>query len=95
MATESGQRGLFVAPQHTRTDGPLNVAGEEVLVRMSGADTNYSLASFHLTAAPKSGPPLHVHSRGDELFYVLEGELVFQLGDMQDTVPAGTTHLAP
>jgi len=30
-----------------------------------------------------SGPPLHVHTREDELFYVLEGEVVFQIADQR------------
>ena len=38
-----------------------------------------------------SGPPLHVHTREDELFYVLEGELVFELDGERHTVRAGDT----
>jgi quercetin dioxygenase-like cupin family protein len=29
----------------------------------------------------KAVPPPHVHDHGDELFYILEGEMVLQLGD--------------
>lgn len=41
------------------------------------------------------GPPIHVHTREDEVFHVLEGKLEFQIGN--DTVQArkGTTLYAP
>ena len=38
-----------------------------------------------------SGPPRHCHSREDELFYVLEGELVFELDGERYTAVAGST----
>lgn len=40
-------------------------------------------------------PPLHVHHRDDETFYMLEGELTLFLGDQQLTLPAGQAALAP
>ena len=45
----------------------------------------YSLMEQLMPA--QAGPPPHVHDHGDELFYILDGELVLQLGD---TVVAGT-----
>jgi oxalate decarboxylase/phosphoglucose isomerase-like protein (cupin superfamily) len=38
-----------------------------------------------------SGPPRHVHTREDELFYILEGEIVFELDGERHTVRAGDT----
>jgi hypothetical protein len=32
-------------------------------------------------AAPGGGPPLHVHTREDEAFYLLDGELAVTCGD--------------
>jgi len=48
----------------------------------------------------QAGPPPHVHDHGDELFYILAGELALQLGDQVVTgtagqlvrIPAGTPH---
>jgi mannose-6-phosphate isomerase-like protein (cupin superfamily) len=40
------------------------------------------------------GPPLHHHAF-DELFFVLEGELTFQLGDKRLTRRAGELAFAP
>ncbi|WP_375483512.1 cupin domain-containing protein [uncultured Mycobacterium sp.] len=47
-----------------------------------------------------AGPPPHVHDHGDEVFYILDGEMALQLGDQTVTgvqgqlvrIPAGTSH---
>lgn len=36
------------------------------------------------------GPPLHVHHRHGEMYYVLEGEYLLQLGDEITSLPAGS-----
>jgi quercetin dioxygenase-like cupin family protein len=72
-----------------RTPAPLNIVGEETLVKVSAEDSEGTLAFFHLMAPPMSGPPRHVHSREDELFYVLQGELVFELDGKRHPVGAG------
>ena len=74
-----------------RTDAPLNIVGEQTLVKVSTGDSHGQLAFFHLVAPPMSGPPRHVHSREDELFYVLEGELVFELDGARHLVGQGGT----
>lgn len=84
-------RSNIVAAGDGRTPAPLNIVGEETLVKVSSDDSDGTLAFFHLTAPPMSGPPRHVHSREDELFYVLEGELVFELDGERHTVHAGDT----
>src|SRR4051812_5753619 len=80
-----------VAAHEGRTAQPLNIVGEETLVKVSAEDSEETLAFFHLVAPPMSGPPRHVHTREDELFYVLEGELVFELEGERHTVHAGDT----
>jgi len=80
-----------VAARDGRTPAPLNIVGEETLVKVSAEDSDGTLAFFHLVAPPMSGPPRHVHTREDELFYVLEGELVFELDGERHTVLAGDT----
>jgi mannose-6-phosphate isomerase-like protein (cupin superfamily) len=94
MSTPTIQPGfssLIIGPREGRTHAPLNVVGEEVLVKVGGTDTKGRFAFFHATAPPMSGPPLHLHTREDELFYVLEGELVFQIADKRTLAKVGTT----
>lgn len=82
---------LTLGPSEGRTPTPLNVVGEETLVKVSPSDSDGQMAFFHLVAPPMSGPPLHYHTREDELFYVLEGELVFELDGERFTAVAGST----
>ena len=44
-------------------------------------DTNGDFALFESTLVPGTEPPPHVHSREDELFYVLEGEFDVYVGE--------------
>lgn len=48
------------------------------------------------TAAPfGDSPPLHIHRTEDELFHVIEGELLLRVGDADIPAPAGEILLAP
>lgn len=78
-----------LAAAEGRTPAPLNIVGEETLVKVSAADSDGQLAAFHLVAPPMSGPPRHVHTREDEWFYVLDGELVFEIDGQRHTIGAG------
>ena len=44
-------------------------------------DTNGAFSLFEATLVPGTEPPPHVHSREDELFYVLEGEFDVYAGE--------------
>jgi mannose-6-phosphate isomerase-like protein (cupin superfamily) len=44
---------------------------------------------------PRTAPPPHVHSREDELFYVLEGEFDVYVGDQAFTVQTGECIFLP
>jgi mannose-6-phosphate isomerase-like protein (cupin superfamily) len=41
------------------------------------------------------GPPLHLHLHQEEWFYVMEGEVLFQVGDTRQTLRSGESVLAP
>ena len=51
-----------------------------ILVRSSAAATAGAFSLFE-EVPPMADTPLHVHEKDDELFYVLEGEHVFQVGE--------------
>jgi mannose-6-phosphate isomerase-like protein (cupin superfamily) len=49
-----------------------------------------------ITMAPNAhGPESHVHADEDDVFYILDGELTFLLGDGEVAAPAGTFVLVP
>ncbi|MGA0556019.1 cupin domain-containing protein [Larkinella sp. VNQ87] len=64
-------------------------------VKISGKDTNGQLAVFEYLGKEKVGPVLHVHHDQDEIFSIVEGEYLFQVGDAKFTVKAGDTVFAP
>jgi quercetin dioxygenase-like cupin family protein len=78
----------------TPTSSPAGVQAVRVLV--GGEQTDGHLGLIEETLSPDfDGPPLHVHPAFDELFFVLEGELTFQVRDGLKTVAAGDWLLAP
>ncbi|MEZ6072129.1 MAG: cupin domain-containing protein [Pirellulales bacterium] len=66
------------------------VVGDVYRFLATGAETGGKYATFEAIVGPGGGPPPHVHSREEESFYVLEGEITFRLGDQQIIAPAGT-----
>ena len=55
--------------------------GDTITIKAGTEATNGSLSIFDLVVAPGSGPGLHIHTRDDELWYVLDGEFRFKSGD--------------
>jgi quercetin dioxygenase-like cupin family protein len=64
-------------------------------VKISGKDTNGQLAVFEYVGTQKVGPSLHIHFEQDEIFTVVEGEYVFQVGDKKETLKSGDTIFLP
>jgi quercetin dioxygenase-like cupin family protein len=83
-----------LAARQGRTPGPLDILGEEVLVKLTNADTNGAAAVFHLTGPPMSGPPRHRHSREDEWFYVLDGQIIAEIDGQRTVLHAGGSGFA-
>jgi quercetin dioxygenase-like cupin family protein len=53
------------------------VVGDRYTIKCCGNDTSGAFAMMEAIVLPGHGPPPHIHSREDEAFYILEGELVF------------------
>jgi quercetin dioxygenase-like cupin family protein len=74
--------------------------GNVYTVKAGAETTNGALSVLESSIPPGSGPPLHVHTREDEAFYVLSGQLEFHVGDRRFIgnsgdfvfVPRGTPH---
>jgi mannose-6-phosphate isomerase-like protein (cupin superfamily) len=89
---------------HTiRTPGQgrsIGVVGDVYHFLATGEDTGGKYALWEAMVPPGGGPPPHVHSREDEGFYVLEGEITFRVGEervvatagMSANMPVGTPH---
>ena len=58
----------------------ISVAGDRVTLLLTAADTRGRYTVMEATLPPNAGPPPHVHSREDETFLVLSGEVTFYVG---------------
>ncbi|NMO92312.1 cupin domain-containing protein [Actinomycetospora sp. TBRC 11914] len=52
-----------------------------VTIKAATGQTNGSMTVLELAILPGDGPGLHTHVREDELWWVLDGEFRFRLGD--------------
>lgn len=76
------------------------VVGDVYRFLATGDDTNGKYALWEAIVPPGGGPPPHIHSREAEGFYILEGEITFQIGEervvattgMFANMPIGTSH---
>ena len=57
------------------------VVGDVYRFLATGEDTNGKYALWEALVPPGGGPPPHVHSREEEGFYILEGEITVQIGE--------------
>jgi quercetin dioxygenase-like cupin family protein len=85
----------------TPTEGrTIAVVGDVYRFLATGDDTNGKYAMWETIVPLGGGPPSHVHSREDEAFYILEGEITLQVGEkrlvatagMFANMPVGTPH---
>ncbi len=76
-------------------EGERLVFGEvTILVRASAETTGDAFTVFE-EVPPMVDTPLHVHEHEDEVFYVLEGEHVYQVGDDEFRAGPGGMVFAP
>lgn len=64
-------------------------------VKALAEDTGGAFGLLESLIAPGFSPPLHVHHREDESFYVLEGELTMKCGDRIFRATAGSFVFLP
>ena len=75
---------------------------DTITLKATSEETGGSIGFLEATSLPGYGPPRHIHHSYDELFYVLEGEFLFLVGERQASalpgtfvfIPRGTVHAA-
>jgi quercetin dioxygenase-like cupin family protein len=65
------------------------VVGDVYCFLATGDDTDGKYALWEAFVTPGGGPPPHVHSREEEGFYVLEGEITFTIDGKRLVASAG------
>ncbi len=71
------------------------VVGELLILKMVGEDTYGAFTLIEEITPPQGGPPPHMHTREDEAFYVLEGELEFMVGERTLLATTGSVVYGP
>ncbi len=68
---------------------------ESITLKATSEQTGGSVGFIEATSAPGEGPSPHIHRDCDELFYVLEGEARFLVGEETVLAPAGSFVFIP
>lgn len=92
-------------PENERVLAPISVpadGGEArwwgeglAVIKATGADTGGRVAIIAVTEPPGAVAPRHVHHREDEGFWVLEGEVTFDVGGTTIVASAGDYAFGP
>src|SRR2546421_1159150 len=94
----AARRSSCCAPMQSIVLGPGQsrpIEGHTAQIKVSSEESDDRFAIFEATIGPEAGPPLHVHRRHLEVYYVVDGELAFQSGHDAIATPAGSLVLAP
>lgn len=69
--------------------------GNRFTVRLSSVESAGALTMLEVVAPAGAGPPLHVHHREAEVFYVLEGRMTYRAGDQSYELGPGSSIYLP
>ena len=78
-----------------RIGGTLHVFGAEASVKISSSDSGGAYAVMEACTPPNSGPPLHLHQREDEWWYIVDGNFLFEIDGNSVHAGPGDTVFAP
>lgn len=71
------------------------LVGDTYTTLLTGAQTGGRFTLLEALVPPDTGPPPHRHEAEDETFVMLDGELVFRVGDDAHVCGAGATIFVP
>ena len=94
--TKRPNKGFVVKATESRLNEKTLIGGKSPNdIKVSQKDTNGDLTVFEYRGNESGGPPLHVHSHQDEIFFIVQGEYLFQVGNDKHTLKAGDTIFLP
>ncbi|TVP40164.1 cupin domain-containing protein [Candidatus Nitrosocosmicus arcticus] len=81
-------------------DKPFDFHGATFTIKVLTSETNGKYSILDVTYPPNMGPPSHMHPKGPETFYIIEGDYEFILDEEPVTgnsgdvifIPKGTPH---
>ena len=69
--------------------------GALAVIKTTAADTGGQMTIVEVTEHPGAEAPLHVHYRDDEGFWILEGDVTFEVGDTMIEAGSGDYVFGP
>jgi quercetin dioxygenase-like cupin family protein len=88
----SAQRIVALTPQ---AGEPWWWFGGLALIKLASSQTEGRFSLIEMLWPPNLEVPLHVHTREDELFHVLEGTISYRIGDSRSEASPGHSVFAP
>lgn len=76
--------------RHSGDGRTIGVVGDVYRFLATGDETDGKYALIEALVPPGGGPPPHVHSREEEAFYILEGEITVTVEDKRVIAGPGT-----
>lgn len=77
-------------------DRPISFIGDRFAIKARANDTNGAYSLTEMIVSPKAkGPPPHHHEDCEEAFYIVSGQLDFELDGKAVSAPAGTFVVVP
>lgn len=67
----------------------------QIKFKTATADTDGNLFVIEHSNLVPGGPPMHLHLAQEEWFYVMDGEVLFQIGEKRVQLKGGDSVLAP
>ncbi|GAB3643588.1 cupin domain-containing protein [Spirosoma arcticum] len=93
--TSTPTKPFVLRETEARPDGVYHLLGMDKYLKISGKDTNGQLSLFFGYYVKSDSAPLHVHYEEDEEFYILDGEVLFQVGTERYTLQSGDIIFLP
>lgn len=88
-------RAIFVPADVSRWGEAMRSSGQHLWTKMSGKDTAGAWSTWESLVPAGFGVPLHVHFKQDEWFWVLSGEVLFEVGGERFRLTPGTSLFCP
>ena len=94
-ATPSSAEIHVVGSGEDRFAAPHSLGFSTILFKVGTSESNGALFVVEHENLVKGGPPVHYHLHQDEWFYVMEGEVLFQVGSQRKLLRSGESILGP
>ena len=80
----------IVIRPNERQGVPTAAGGDVYADLANGEQTDGGYYLVHAIVPPGGGPPAHIHTREEEAFYVIRGDVTFEVDGSKIAAPAGT-----